>query len=142
MSQATRIREEHCLVCRWSRQCDSRRRRDDHLCLVAGISGRQMEELKGRGVATTSTLAAMPMPLLWKPERGAAVSYERVREQARVQIEGRETGRPVYEALAPEPRSRPRTPAPAVARRHLLRLRRRPIRRVLAASNTSSATLR
>ena len=95
--------KEHCLVCRWSRQCDSRRRRDDHLCLVAGIYGRQMDELKGRGVATTSTLAAMPMPLLWKPERGAAVSYERVREQARVQVEGRETGRPMYEALAPEP---------------------------------------
>ena len=28
--------KEHCLVCRWSRQCDSRRRRDDHLCLGGG----------------------------------------------------------------------------------------------------------
>ena len=26
--------KEHCLVCRWSRQCDSRRRSDDHLCLA------------------------------------------------------------------------------------------------------------
>ena len=94
--------KEHCLVCRWSRQCDSRRRSDDHPCLVAGISGRQIDELKGRGVVTTSTLAAVPMPLRWRPERGAAASYERVREQARVQVEGRETGMPVYEALAPE----------------------------------------
>ena len=95
--------KEHCLVCRWSRQCDSQRRRDDHLCLVAGISGRQIDELKGRGVAVTSALAAMPVPLGWKPDRGAAASYERVREQARVQVEGREAGMPVYETLEPEP---------------------------------------
>ena len=95
--------KEHCLVCRWSRQCDSRRRSDDHPCLVAGISGRHVDELKGRGVATTSALAAMPVPLQWKPDRGSPVSYERVREQARVQVKGRETGAPVYETLEPEP---------------------------------------
>ena len=95
--------KEHCLVCRWSRQCDSRRRSDDHLCLVAGISGRQIDELRGRGVAATTALAAMPVPLGWKPDRGAAASYERVREQARVQVEGRESGEPVYETLEPEP---------------------------------------
>ena len=94
--------KEHCLVCRWSRQCDARRRSDDHLCLVAGISGRQIDELKGRRVGATSTLAAMPIPLKWRPERGAAASYERVREQARVQVEGRETGMPIYEPLEPE----------------------------------------
>ena len=71
--------------------------------MVAGISGRHVDELKGRGVATTSALAAMPVPLQWKPDRGAAASYERVREQARVQVKGRETGAPVYETLEPEP---------------------------------------
>ena len=95
--------KEHCDVCRWSRQCDSRRRRDDHLCLVAGISSRQIDELRDRGVATTSRLASVPLPLRWRPERGAAAGYERVREQARVQVEGRETRTPVYEALDPEP---------------------------------------
>ena len=95
--------KEHCLVCRWSRQCDGRRRGDDHPCLVAGISGRQIDELKGRGVATTSALAAVPAPLQWRPDRGSTASYERVREQARVQVEGRETGEPVYETLEPEP---------------------------------------
>ena len=94
--------KEHCLVCRWSRQCDTRRRSDDHLCLVAGIYSRQIDELKGRDVATTSTLATMPMPLRWKPESGAAASYEKVRKQARVQVAGWETGLPVYEPLAPE----------------------------------------
>jgi predicted RecB family nuclease len=30
--------KEHCDVCRWRVPCDLRRRTDDHLCLVAGIS--------------------------------------------------------------------------------------------------------
>ena len=94
---------EHCGMCRWSRECDNRRRRDDHLCLVAGISILQIGELTGRDVATTAGLAATPLPLPWKPERGAAVSYEKIREQARVQVEGREEGRAVYETLEPEP---------------------------------------
>ncbi len=93
----------HCDVCRWSRVCDARRRGDDHLCLVAGIYNRQIDELKDRGVATTSALASLPLPLEWKPERGAAAAYERVREQARVQVKGREKGKPVYEVLEPEP---------------------------------------
>jgi uncharacterized protein len=29
---------EHCDVCRWWSVCDKRRRADDHLCLVAGVS--------------------------------------------------------------------------------------------------------
>ena len=95
--------KEHCGTCRWSRACDTRRRRDDHLCLVAGISSRQIGELTGREVATTGELAATPLPLPWKPERGAPASYARIREQARVQVEGREGGRPVYETLEPEP---------------------------------------
>ncbi len=94
---------EHCEVCRWSSQCAARRRRDDHLCLVAGITGLQVDELTNREVATTGGLASVPLPLPWKPERGAAASYERVREQARVQVEGRKSGRPVYETLIPEP---------------------------------------
>ena len=95
--------KEHCGMCRWSRECDNRRRRDDHLCLVAGISSLQIGELTGREVATTAGLAATPLPLPWKPERGAAVSYEKIREQARVQVGGREEGRTVYETLEPKP---------------------------------------
>ena len=94
---------EHCEMCRWSRECDSRRRLDDHLCLVAGISSLQIGELTGRDVSTTAGLAVTPLPLPWKPDRGAPVSYERIREQARVQVEGRSEGRAVYEALKPEP---------------------------------------
>ena len=95
--------KEHCEVCRWSWQCAARRRSDDHLCLVAGITGLQIDELTSREVATTTGLASVPLPLPWKPERGAVPSYERIREQARVQVEGRDSGRLVYETLVPEP---------------------------------------
>ena len=90
---------QHCDICRWSRSCDARRRADDHLSLVAGISNLQMDELRGRSVDTTAILASEPLPLSWRPNRGAAASYERVREQARVQVEGRSLGDPVYETL-------------------------------------------
>ena len=93
----------HCSICRWNWEtCEPRRRQDDHLCYVAGISVGQMEVLRGRGVDTMEGLAKLPIPLTWKPERGGVVSYERVREQARVQIEKRQSGQPVYETLVPE----------------------------------------
>lgn len=89
----------HCDVCRWNMQCDKRRRADDHLCLVASISKGQMNELKSRGVGTMGSLASMPLPLEWKPERGSAHSYERAREQARLQVEARESGNLGFELL-------------------------------------------
>ena len=66
---------EHCDICRWRETCDKRRRDDDHLCLVAGISKIQINELKARGIATVQGLAGMPLPLDWKPDRGSADSY-------------------------------------------------------------------
>ena len=94
---------EHCDVCQWSRQCDSIRREDDNLSLVAGISGLQIDELRQREIVTTAGLGAEPVPLQWRPRRGAVASYERVREQARVQVEDRTALSPVYETLEPEP---------------------------------------
>ena len=93
---------DHCDICRWRTTCDSQRRRDDHLCLVAGIGRTQINELRGRGVGTMAALASVPLPLPWKPERGAVQSYQRIREQARLQVLSRDTGRPAHEALAPE----------------------------------------
>ena len=93
---------QHCDVCRWSRSCDARRRKDDHLSLVAGITNLQMNELRERNIQTTGRLASEPLPLFWKPKRGAVASYERVREQARIQVEGRSKGEAVFETLEPE----------------------------------------
>jgi predicted RecB family nuclease len=92
---------EHCEICRWRRQCDARRRADDHLSLVAGIGKSQIGELSSRGIASTAALASLPLPLQWRPNRGAVKSYEKIREQARIQVEGRTKGAVVYEALAP-----------------------------------------
>lgn len=91
--------KEHCEICRWRMNCDAKRRLDDHLCLVAGITKVQIGELTRREVSTAAKLARVPLPLPWRPDRGAKQSYERSREQARVQVQGRETKQPVYETL-------------------------------------------
>ncbi|WP_175597056.1 TM0106 family RecB-like putative nuclease [Peristeroidobacter soli] len=91
--------KDHCDICRWRRDCDTRRRQDDHLCLVAGISTAQIAELARHSVTTLAGLAQLPLPLPWKPERGLAQSFERSREQARVQWEGRQGAREIYEPL-------------------------------------------
>jgi uncharacterized protein len=93
----------HCDVCRWRDRCGAKWRDDDHPSLVAGISKSQIGELSRHGVVTVAGLAALPLPLPWKPERGAVQSLERVREQARLQVQGREHGTVIYEALAPLP---------------------------------------
>lgn len=89
----------HCDICRWRQHCDGKRRKDDHLSLVAGISKTQMGELQRRDVTTTEKLAGVALPWPWKPERGAAPSYEKIREQARVQVLGRDQGKLVHETL-------------------------------------------
>jgi uncharacterized protein len=93
---------EHCEICRWQATCDKRRRDDDHPSLVAGISKMQINELKGHGITTVEALAALALPLPWKPERGSADSYIRVREQARIQVEGRASGERRFELLPVE----------------------------------------
>ena len=92
---------EHCNVCRWFKECETRRRADDHLSLVAGIRTQQREQLKEWSVGTVTELAKMPVPLKKKPRYGSREGYERVREQARVQVEGRDRHVPVHEAILP-----------------------------------------
>lgn len=89
----------HCDVCRWRFHCDGKRHADDHLSLVAGISRSQMNELDGHAVTTMAGLAAVPLPFPWKPERGAVESYEKVREQAHIQVQGRAAGKVIHEML-------------------------------------------
>jgi uncharacterized protein len=93
---------EHCEICRWREACDKRRRDDDHLSLVAGISKVQINELRGRGIATVQSLADMPLRLHWKPNRGSTDSYIRVREQARIVVEARTARECKFELLPVE----------------------------------------
>lgn len=91
---------DHCDICPWTGQCTKRRRADDHLSFVAGISRTQRRELTTRQIETMKALAEMAIqPMTFRPKRGAAESYLRTREQARVQVQARTTNEPVYELL-------------------------------------------
>ncbi|MET4001226.1 TM0106 family RecB-like putative nuclease [Marinobacterium sp. MBR-109] len=82
----------HCDVCRWSSQCDNRRRDDDHLCLVANITKNQINELQANGITTMKGLADAPVPLPFQPQRGSVASLEKVQAQAAIQVLAREKG--------------------------------------------------
>jgi len=93
----------HCDICRWFQECDATRRADDHLSLVAGIRRQQRSQLEVWGAETMAKLAAVPIPLRQKPLHGSREGIERVREQARVQVQSRALKQPVYEVLPIEP---------------------------------------
>jgi uncharacterized protein len=92
---------DHCEVCRWAAECAARRRTDDHLSLVAGISGRQRRALSERGVGTLEALGDLVIPMQPKLEGTSDGALARVRDQARIQLEGRRERRLKYELLVP-----------------------------------------
>jgi len=94
---------EHCDVCRWAAECAVRRRADDHLSLVAGISARQRRELAARGVGTLAGLGRLGLPMRPPLEGTSEGALTRVREQARIQLEGRVAHDHRYELLLPGP---------------------------------------
>ena len=91
---------DHCEVCRWWKECDGRRRRDDHLSFVAGTSRLQRKELTRQGISRLEELAKLPLPIPFKPARGAREGYVRIREQARIQLQSRTEGQLQFELLS------------------------------------------
>ena len=89
----------HCEICRWFAECTARRRADDHLSFVAGISTLQRNQLDAWDAATMAKLAVLPVPLKQKPLHGSRDGYVRIREQARVQVQARTEQRTVHELL-------------------------------------------
>jgi predicted RecB family nuclease len=89
----------HCDVCRWFGECDTRRREDDHLSLVAGIRRQQRNQLQEWDTGTMAKLGVLPIPVKERPKHGSREGIERVREQARVQVMGRTEKKLVYETL-------------------------------------------
>jgi predicted RecB family nuclease len=89
----------HCEICRWWQECDAEWRKQDHLSLVAGISRLQRKQLAAWEVTTVERLAVLPLPILTRPNHGSKEGYVKVREQARVQVTGRNQGRPVHEVF-------------------------------------------
>lgn len=97
---------EHCDVCRWSLVCRDARRRVDDLSLVAGITAKQRRLLRERGIATRSALGATTLPLVPPLASTGGESLKRVREQARIQVEGDAVAPRVLHELLPPARTR------------------------------------
>ncbi|MGA7992234.1 MAG: TM0106 family RecB-like putative nuclease, partial [Thermoanaerobaculia bacterium] len=106
---------DHCDVCRWWQQCDSRRRGDDHLSLVAGITRLNRREFEANDVKTLERLGDLALPIPFKPTKCSKESLEKAQGQARVQLAGRRAGRPIHELLLPpeEGRGLLRLPEPS-----------------------------
>lgn len=72
-----------------SSRSQRRWRQDDHLSLVAGISKKQRAQLEDRGTTTLEALAQLPLPLRPRLESVSDAAFEKIHEQARIQLEGR-----------------------------------------------------
>ena len=92
---------EHCRICAWKDHCDAVRREDDHVGLVGGISGSQIEELRRNGVTRIGDLADLQSPIGWVTRATTAAKLGKLKQQAQLQLSARETG-PMYRALVPQ----------------------------------------
>ena len=93
----------HCDICRWWKTCNSVRREDDHLTFVAGMGSSQTKELNNHGVNTLEKLANLALPVPFEPTKGVKETYNKLREQARVQNTSRHNRyEPIYETLEVE----------------------------------------
>ncbi len=91
---------EHCAICRWRDMCRERRRTDDDLSLVAGMTTGQRRALKGTGISTRRGFAGLAeLPRL---DRVSRDSLERSQLQARLQVASEDDGVIRYELLDPE----------------------------------------
>ena len=90
---------QQCEICAWWGSCDSRRRADDHLSFVAGISRLQIKELRGVQVNSLERLGVLEV--VPRPARGSRDALTRTRDQAAIQLRGRRAGRPLHEILQP-----------------------------------------
>jgi predicted RecB family nuclease len=92
---------EHCAYCDWWARCRDRRRADDHLSLVAGISRAQAANLEAAGIGTVAELADVPV--------GASVPgistpvLVGLRQQAWLQMLSRDSDEPLHERLPGAP---------------------------------------
>jgi predicted RecB family nuclease len=89
---------QHCDVCNWWVQCNARRRADDHLCFVAGISRLQIKDLRARlEVDTLERLGDLKD--VERPTRGSREALERTRDQAAIQLKARRLQTRQHEVL-------------------------------------------
>ena len=92
---------DHCRLCEWDGHCTARRRADDHLSQVAGITRGQRQRLIARDIPTMGALGGLPLPV--DPGIGGVspATLARIREQARVQDAARRSGGRLRELISP-----------------------------------------
>lgn len=88
---------DHCSLCPWRERCAGKRIGDDHLSAVAGITRQQIARLEAADVRTVAALGALPATRA--VPKIAPETLWKLREQARLQVIERETGRQVVELL-------------------------------------------
>jgi len=92
---------EHCDVCSWFPLCDKRRRDDDHLSLIPGTTRNQRKILVANGVSTVASLGTLDLGSKPKLDGIGSAAFDRICNQARVQVQGKRVGHLVYELLEP-----------------------------------------
>jgi uncharacterized protein len=92
---------EHCRICDWATVCDAQWRQDDHLSLVANITRNQREALVAHGTETVAGLARLPTSPAPRVEGIKDQALANIHQQARLQLQGREERRNIYELLLP-----------------------------------------
>jgi predicted RecB family nuclease len=78
---------DHCELCVWDAVCSLRRRDDDHLSGVAGITRLQTARLEQAGIRTLAALGAATAQR--RPEEMIEETFDKLRRQARLQDEQR-----------------------------------------------------
>ena len=92
---------EHCALCDWRRACADRRRVDDHLSLVAGITRGQRRRLVEWDVTTMADLAALDLPRVSAVDGISSTALAHIRDQARIQDQARRERRRIHELITP-----------------------------------------
>jgi predicted RecB family nuclease len=88
----------HCTFCRWKTECDGVWETTEHLSLVAGINRSQRDKLRAQGIESMRDLAGAGAGV------GAAsglppTTFQKLNDQARLQIARRDTGDATVEVL-------------------------------------------
>ncbi len=92
---------DHCRVCVWFPRCMDRRRTDDRPSIVAGMTRAATERLQEGGIPTRRMLAVL-QPGATIPDLNRR-TLDRLRNQARIQVEGEDQGKLLYELIEPVP---------------------------------------
>jgi predicted RecB family nuclease len=94
---------DHCSICDYKPLCEARWDAVDHLSRVAGLYRSQIEKLASAGITTLATLGRAPREPV--PAGMGADTWEKLREQAELQLWSREHKEDKFVLLRPQPES-------------------------------------